>query len=89
MSVTVPGGYKQTKVGVIPEDWEVVRLGNVSNIYDSLHKTPKEYHDSGYPMVRVVDVKYGILDLSNTLKVDKRTFDEFSKKEERLRMYSS
>lgn len=25
---TVPVGYKQTEVGVIPEDWEVVRLGD-------------------------------------------------------------
>ena len=29
MSVNVPNGYKQTKVGVIPEDWEVVRFNNV------------------------------------------------------------
>lgn len=29
MSTTVPNGYKQTKVGVIPEDWEVVRLGDL------------------------------------------------------------
>jgi len=28
----VPQGYKQTKVGVIPEDWEVVKLGNNTNI---------------------------------------------------------
>jgi len=25
-------GYKQTKVGVIPEEWEVVRLGDVGNL---------------------------------------------------------
>jgi type I restriction enzyme S subunit len=29
MSVDVPNGYKQTKVGVIPEEWEVVRLGDI------------------------------------------------------------
>ena len=27
----VPEGYKKTKVGIIPEDWEVKRLGEVSN----------------------------------------------------------
>ena len=26
MSVQVPKGYKQTEVGVIPEDWGVARL---------------------------------------------------------------
>jgi len=29
MGVTVSKGYKQTKVGVIPEEWEVVRLGDI------------------------------------------------------------
>ena len=29
MSVTVPSGYKQTKVGVIPEDWGTYRIDNV------------------------------------------------------------
>jgi type I restriction enzyme S subunit len=26
---TIPSGYKQTEVGIIPEDWEVKRLGDV------------------------------------------------------------
>ncbi|MFM5768693.1 hypothetical protein [Aeromonas caviae] len=26
---TIPAGYKQTEVGVIPEDWEQVALGKV------------------------------------------------------------
>ena len=26
----VPKGYKQTEVGVIPEDWEVKRIGEIS-----------------------------------------------------------
>ncbi|MCC5848566.1 MAG: restriction endonuclease subunit S [Verrucomicrobia bacterium] len=30
MKDNVPNGYKQTEVGVIPEDWEVTRLGEVS-----------------------------------------------------------
>ena len=30
--VPTPKGYKETKVGVIPEDWEVVKLGNNTNI---------------------------------------------------------
>ena len=28
----VPEGYKKTKVGIIPEDWEVKRFKEVSNI---------------------------------------------------------
>lgn len=29
---TVPQGYKQTEVGVISQDWGVVRLGDISSI---------------------------------------------------------
>ena len=28
-TLVVPPGYKQTKVGVVPEDWEVVRFNNI------------------------------------------------------------
>jgi type I restriction enzyme S subunit len=60
-------------------DWEEKRLGEVSDLLDCLHKTPK-YVDSGFPMVRVTDVKKGYLNLSRTKQVDKMTFDAFSKK---------
>ncbi len=29
--VPTPQGYKQTKVGVVPEDWDVVKLGDISS----------------------------------------------------------
>ena len=52
MTKQLPEGYKQTPVGVIPEDWEVVKLGDVLNYdqpnnyivasenYDYSYKTP-------------------------------------------------
>ena len=33
-------GYKQTEFGLIPEDWEVKRIGEVAKIYDGTHQTP-------------------------------------------------
>lgn len=32
MDVNVPSGYKQTKIGVIPEEWDVVKLGEILTI---------------------------------------------------------
>ena len=55
------------------------KLEEVADIVDSLHKTPS-YANSGHPMVRVTDVKYGFLDLSNTLRVDDQTYLEFSRR---------
>lgn len=54
-------------------------LEDVAEVIDSLHKTPS-YTNSGFPMVRVTDVKYGELQLDKTLKVDEATFSEFSRR---------
>jgi len=51
MSVTVPSGYKQTKVGVIPEDWEVVKLGDV---FDFI----KTYSNSRSHLSDIGDIEY-------------------------------
>lgn len=61
------------------EGWKEVLLQEVAEVIDSLHKTP-QYSPVGFPMVRVTDIKKGKLDLSNTLKVDEKTYREFSKK---------
>ena len=37
----VKQGYKQTEIGVIPEDWEVQYLSDLTNrIGDGIHSTP-------------------------------------------------
>ena len=55
-------------------------VGEVATLYDSLHKTPSEYSEEGYPMLRVTDIRRGFLDTANTKRVDRGTYLEFSKK---------
>lgn len=57
--------------------FKVSRLGDIAEIIDSLHKTPK-YAAEGKPMVRVTDVKYGPLKLGSAYKVNEEVFKEFS-----------
>jgi type I restriction enzyme S subunit len=45
--VTIPEGYKQTEVGVIPEDWEVVELGDIAEFYKGKGLPKSELIDSG------------------------------------------
>ena len=61
-------GYKQTEVGVIPEEWGIVELAETARVVDSLHQTPS-FADDGYPMVRVTDIKPGNLSFVETLMV--------------------
>ncbi len=70
------GKFKQTEIGLIPEDWEVMSLDFVARVVDSLHQTPS-FSEDGYPMVRVTDIKTGNLNLTETLKVSKNIYEEF------------
>jgi type I restriction enzyme S subunit len=55
------------------------KLSDVADVIDSLHKTPK-YSDSGYSMVRCVDLSYGSLKLNNTQFVSEEIFNEYSRR---------
>ncbi len=48
-------------------------ISDVSKIIDSLHQTPK-YSATGYPMVRVQDIKNDFLDLKDALYVDEESY---------------
>jgi type I restriction enzyme S subunit len=54
-NATIKKGYKQTEIGVIPEDWEVKKLGELVEVKDGTHQTPK-YFDSGIPFYSVESV---------------------------------
>ncbi|GGH11356.1 restriction endonuclease subunit S [Paenibacillus segetis] len=56
------------------------KIGDIVEVYDSLHHTPKNYLDSGYPMVRVKDIKQGFLTLRDVAYVDEDVYKEFTKK---------
>jgi len=71
-------GYKESAIGVIPEDWETSELIENARVIDSLHKTP-DFCGDGYPMVRVADIKPGDLRLHETLKVCDSVFEEFTR----------
>jgi type I restriction enzyme S subunit len=40
-SVAIPAGYKQTEVGVVPEDWDVCELQDAVNFLDGLRRPVK------------------------------------------------
>lgn len=51
----VKPGYKQTEVGVFPEDWEIVPLGDHFKFKNGLNKA-KKYFGFGTPIVNYMDV---------------------------------
>ncbi|MYE89151.1 hypothetical protein F4X33_09180, partial [Candidatus Poribacteria bacterium] len=51
----VPVGYKRTEVGVIPEDWNAVLLGDLFVFKNGLNKA-KRFFGSGTPIVNYMNV---------------------------------
>ena len=72
----LPKGYKNTEVGVIPEDWSVDKLDSLSSrIGDGIHTTPKYSSDGDYYFVNGNNLNNGeILISDDTKRVSK---DEF------------
>jgi type I restriction enzyme S subunit len=60
----VKPGYKQTEVGVIPDDWELKLLSEVTTqIIDGTHFTPR-YTTFGVPFLRVTDIQESEIDFA-------------------------
>lgn len=69
MSVQVPKGYKQTEVGVIPEDWSISPLGDL--VLDTEYGSSAKSKPSGKtPVLRMGNLQDGAIDWSNLVFTD-------------------
>jgi type I restriction enzyme S subunit len=64
-------GYKQTEVGVIPEDWEVRRLSDLEQIRSGIAKNSNASLSNPVtaPYLRVANVQDGFLDLGEVSSI--------------------
>ena len=70
MQQDVPDGYKLTEVGVIPEDWKVLTLGEITQSkrpisYGIVQTGPRV--DGGVRCLRVVDISNGVISKVNLI----------------------
>ncbi len=74
-------GYKQTEVGVIPEDWNILPLGDIGKFKNGINKNGEAF-GHGSPFVNLMDV-FGVsqitsndlLDLVDTNNVEQQTYN--------------
>ena len=57
-------GYKQTEVGVIPEEWEANGLGRFWSVTDCKHVTA-QFVPQGFPLASIREVQSRFVDLTN------------------------
>lgn len=62
--MNIPQGYKQTELGVIPEEWEVVKLGNLGVTYTGL--SGKKKGDFGWGSAKYIP----FLNILNNPQID-------------------
>lgn len=71
--------FKDSSVGRIPVEWEVVKVSSVANVVDSMHQTPS-FTELGKSMVRVTEIRNSeVLNIDSALNVDEKTFVSFSR----------
>ena len=70
MSAGLRAGYKQTEVGVIPEDWDVAALGDLGQCLIGLTYKPSNMKDHGTLVLRSSNVHNGELAFDDCVYVD-------------------
>ena len=79
----VQQGFKQTEVGLIPEDWEVLKIGDSLSFKNGLNKA-SEYFGYGTPIINYMDVyRYGgitKLDIQGKVSLTNDEIKNFSAK---------
>ena len=72
----VKPGYKQTEIGVIPEDWECTLLLDKTILLNGLTYTPDNVKDHGLLVLRSSNIQDNQLSFEDTLYVDCIVDDE-------------
>ncbi len=80
LAKVIPEGYKRTEIGMVPEDWRILKLEDYTTKIGS-GITPrggrKVYKKEGRPFVRSQNIGWGYLDLEDLVFIDERTHKSF------------
>lgn len=63
-------GYKKTEVGVIPEDWDCIQLGNIGDCIIGLTYKPSDVKDYGRLVLRSSNINENRLVFTDNVYVD-------------------
>lgn len=79
----IPKGYKKTKLGILPQDWEVVRLGDIGKIVGG--GTPstkkKEFWQGTIPWISSSDIdENNVFNILQTRYITREAIDKSSTK---------
>jgi type I restriction enzyme S subunit len=86
---TIPAGYKQTEVGVIPEDWSCKTVDQLvqdsilakplDGNHGNIHPKSGDFVSHGIPFIMANNVRDGCIDLTNCVFIRKEQADSLQK----------
>jgi len=72
-------GYKQTEIGVIPEDWDVIKLGDITSYTKGFAFKSADYTKDGVRIIRVSDTLFDKITNKTPVFIDSSKVNEFKK----------
>jgi type I restriction enzyme S subunit len=72
-------GYKQTEVGIIPNDWQVMNFGDIVDYVKGFAFKSKDYQKDGIKIIRVSDTTYDSIKKENGIYIDEKRVNKFRK----------
>jgi len=67
--------FKETRIGRIPKEWDIAKLGEIATIRYGLGQPP-ESDENGTPMIRATNIKRGVIVETDVLRVKRSTIPE-------------
>jgi type I restriction enzyme S subunit len=76
----IPQGYKQTEVGVIPEDWDIVQLKDIclfeNGDRSSNYPSPSSFVENGIPFINAGHVSEGVINSEAMNFITDKAYDK-------------
>lgn len=74
--VNIPKGYRQTSLGLLPKEWNVLRLRDLGRVLSGLTYSPSEIDDDGVLVLRSSNIKNRRISLDDNVYVKSNCFNE-------------
>ncbi len=74
-------GYKDTPIGMIPENWDVAKLGSEVELIHGYQFRSDDFVEKGIPVIKIGNVIGSKLDLSELTYIDPNRFNDFKQYE--------
>ena len=74
-----PDSFEESELGMVPKGWKIGTLASVANFQNGYAFKSKDWRETGHPVVKIGDVKPGIIDFSGCSYIAPETTEGLSR----------